>query len=443
MAPLWLSLLLLLFPSSLAIDNGKGMTPPMGWRSWNLYGTNVNQKLIMKIMDGMASRKRTVDGKPTSLCDLGYCDVGLDDNWQVCGHSPKHDYTYHSDAGSPIVNEKLFPDLKAMTNHAHSLNLTAGWYFNNCICRETSCGNGKDHGETDESCYRGDVEAIVKFGFDSVKLDGCGTQRDLSVWARLFEEKGKSIMIENCHWGETVPNKTWCPFNFYRTTPDVRASYASVLQNLRDSYKFIAQNLSYPGCWAYPDMLEVGCQHGPGGSEDPGLSMEETRTHFGAWAIVSSPLTLSHDVNNDTIMDQIWPIISNKEIIEVNRAYAGFSGGPFATSKKSITIVSGDDKVSIPTWTLLYKPLAYDNSKVAVLLMNSGDSAEVLALDFDKIPGFKCSRRCSVRDLWTHEDLGKFDSSYGVRVKSHDAAFVVVSTTEHDISQLPRMEVCI
>ena len=29
-------------------------------------------------------KERTVDGVPTSLCDLGYCDVGLDDNWQQC-----------------------------------------------------------------------------------------------------------------------------------------------------------------------------------------------------------------------------------------------------------------------------------------------------------------------------------------------------------------------
>jgi hypothetical protein len=44
--------------------------------SWNLYGANVNQSLIQGIMDGMVSKARMVDGKPTSLCDLGYCDVG-------------------------------------------------------------------------------------------------------------------------------------------------------------------------------------------------------------------------------------------------------------------------------------------------------------------------------------------------------------------------------
>ena len=68
-----------------ANDNGLGLSPPLGWRSWNLYGANVNQSLIQSIMKGMTSRKRNVNGKPTSLCDLGYCDVGLDDNWQECG----------------------------------------------------------------------------------------------------------------------------------------------------------------------------------------------------------------------------------------------------------------------------------------------------------------------------------------------------------------------
>ena len=53
--------------------------------------------------------------------------------------------------------------------------------------------------------------------------------------------------------------------------------------------------------------------------EDSGLTIAETRAHFGAWAIVSSPLTLSHDPNNQTIMDAIWPIISNKEVLAVNQ----------------------------------------------------------------------------------------------------------------------------
>merc|ERR1712048_1106034 len=164
----------------------------------------------------------------------------------------------------------------------------------------------------------------------------------MQLWDDLLKrDGGRAVMVENCHWGSAKPfepTSTWCPWNFYRTSGDVRAVYSSVIGNLNTVAKFSSRNLSYPGCWAYPDMLEVGCQHGPGGASDPGLTMAETRTHFAAWAIVSSPLTLSHDVNNDTIMDEIWPIISNKEAIAVSQTYTTFSGGVFKSSDSNLVL---------------------------------------------------------------------------------------------------------
>ena len=134
-------------------------SPPRGWRSWNLYGNNVNQTLITGIMDGMVKKQTFGGGKPTSLCDLGYCDVGLDDHWQACG-SPDAapGMHYHDKDGNPIVNKEVFPDLKAMVDHAHSLKLTSGWYGNNCDC--------KDHC-SDVECFAGDVNATLAFGFVS------------------------------------------------------------------------------------------------------------------------------------------------------------------------------------------------------------------------------------------------------------------------------------
>jgi len=57
--------------------------------------------------------------------------VGLDDNWQQCGKYGPNGYTFHSEEGRPIVNPARFPDFQNMTNYAHSLGLTAGWYGNN------------------------------------------------------------------------------------------------------------------------------------------------------------------------------------------------------------------------------------------------------------------------------------------------------------------------
>ena len=128
----WVAMLQLLATLPLSNENGLARTPPLGWRSWNTFGADVNQSLIEGIMDGMVRKDRNVDGVPTSLCDLGYCDVGLDDNWQKCSPPGSVGARYHDPSGKPLVNTERFPNMKAMTAHAHKLGLTAGWCMNNC-----------------------------------------------------------------------------------------------------------------------------------------------------------------------------------------------------------------------------------------------------------------------------------------------------------------------
>lgn len=120
-------MLLLLCGGALALEDGLARTPPMGWRSWNTFGGDVDQELMEDIMDLMVARDREVDGEPTSLCDLGYCDVGLDDGWQQCGDYGPHHYSFHQLNGMPAINRSRFPDMISMTQRAHELGLTAGW----------------------------------------------------------------------------------------------------------------------------------------------------------------------------------------------------------------------------------------------------------------------------------------------------------------------------
>ena len=155
-------------------------------------------------MVAMAERKFLVDGKPTSYCDLGYCDVGLDDFWQKCSDSDT-ELKYHAQDGTPLVNLELFPDLRKMTDKGHKLGLKVGWYGNNCICQER---------HTDEyKFYEADAKATVDYGFDSTKLDACGAQKDLVLWNKLLQKfKPSGMLIENCHWGTVppfAPNATW------------------------------------------------------------------------------------------------------------------------------------------------------------------------------------------------------------------------------------------
>ncbi len=127
----WSGLLTALLVSTVSrsvngIDNGLGIVPARGWRSWNEFGDDINQATIEAQMEALASRKRTVGGVPTSLADLGFRDAGIDDGWQMCNSGPGGN-GFHNASGYPIVNESRFPDLRAMTAKANSLGLTAGW----------------------------------------------------------------------------------------------------------------------------------------------------------------------------------------------------------------------------------------------------------------------------------------------------------------------------
>lgn len=76
------ALLLLLAPllaqRAGAIDNGVGLTPPMGWRHWKAFAAHISQDIMENMMDEMV-KKYPVDGVPTSLAELGYLYVGLDE----------------------------------------------------------------------------------------------------------------------------------------------------------------------------------------------------------------------------------------------------------------------------------------------------------------------------------------------------------------------------
>jgi alpha-galactosidase len=227
-------------------------------------------------MRGVALNKRWDQhtGQYVSLCDLGYCDVGLDDNWQACGSkSAAPGMHYHDANGNSLIDKSTFPDLKSMVNLAHDLNITAGWYHNNCICRDRCQGE-----DVCDMQIRQDARAIAEFGFDGVKLDGCGGQMNLSQWQYYLDlySPHKTIIMENCHWGQG-PKPTrdagGCPYHFYRSSSDIYPEYKSVVYNLLSVERYHSQNLSFPGCWAYPDMLMVGVHS----HEHSGLNSAETR----------------------------------------------------------------------------------------------------------------------------------------------------------------------
>ena len=315
--PLFLFFLFsILLPFAPAGMNGMAMRPPMTWRSWNSFATQISSSVILRNAQGLVDESRAIRNMPpgSSLRSLGYAEVGADEGWAMCAPPPGYppnDYMYHKGNAdgsiSPQINVDLFPDMAGLVAAIHALGLRAGWYLNDCLSPPLCFKSGDT---CSDECTPGDVAALNQYGFDSVKLDGCSKQHNISQWASLLNvsSAGPQMIIENCHVSSNPAfpiSAGGCPFyHLYRTSTDIRNTYGSFVANAQTVLPFL-DGRHGPTCWAYPDMSMVGVSRDINGQYFP-PTLTEQRTHFGLWCILSAPLTLSLDLSNNTAVNLSW-----------------------------------------------------------------------------------------------------------------------------------------
>ncbi|CAK0860653.1 unnamed protein product [Prorocentrum cordatum] len=290
---------------------------------------------MLRAMDAVLDKSRKVDGTRRSLKELGFSWVSMDDGWQQCNCSTRQAIdpglpncsigdcrsghcSWHDKMGEPLVNSHRFPNgMKSIVDHGHSHGLKVGTYLNNCICME----EGHAH-------YEQDVEWMMSLGFDGVKIDNCGSSHNVSRFAELFNKTGKPIRIEDCHTSPNHPHieqdgSIDCPMNMYRSGGDIAPNFDSVIGEIYSTVPYSDRSipLSRPGCWAYPDMMQIGNFEG----KEP-LRTHQEMSHFGLWCIVSSPLVLGFDMGDQEAMDRVWPTITNPDALLVNQEWAGHPG---------------------------------------------------------------------------------------------------------------------
>lgn len=407
-------------------------------------------------MRGMALKRPELGGAYTSLAEAGYVDIGLDAGYE------KHSGVgggCHTTSGHMIING-MFPDLAGMNRLAHTLNLTSSWYLNSDGC------NGTIEQEVGPT-YVTDAADAVRYGFDGVKFDSerGGPSHNITLWAMALKEAAAhagnpaGIVIENC----LDKNPTYildkpaaCPFNHYRTGPDNSPSFFAGLHHV---YFWAVPYLevtapvpaSRPNCWAYPDMLGIGApaygsplwaQARSRGCAN--MTLDEERTLFANWAIISSPLILAIDVRNATTVRKYWPIVTNSEALRINSAWAGSAGtllkeSPVVT-QRAVPIgrtCHVAHSAQLPNWLVYVKPLP--KGQIACLAINLGeqalepaDNAEVTIADLIRIGGLDSARKpptaFTVTDVWTGESGGKVTVSQNwsaAGVSQHNSSFVV------------------
>ena len=97
-----------------------GLTPAMGWNSWNCFASAVSAEKIKAAADAMVA---------SGLINHGYSYINIDDFWQVKRETK--DPTLQGVQRDPqerIVPNPRFPDMKELTDYIHGNGLKAGIY---------------------------------------------------------------------------------------------------------------------------------------------------------------------------------------------------------------------------------------------------------------------------------------------------------------------------
>ena len=124
-------------------------TPPMGWNSWNTFGSNINEQLIFEIADAMVDK---------GYRDAGYEYLVIDDCWS-CRERDR--------SGKLVADPEKFPHgMKYVADYVHSKGLKFGMYSAAGIM--TCAGYPGSYGHE----YQ-DAHTFAEWGVDYLKYDLC------------------------------------------------------------------------------------------------------------------------------------------------------------------------------------------------------------------------------------------------------------------------------
>ena len=393
-------------PFKIVCGSTIGLTPAMGWNSWNCFASAVTAEHVMAAADQMVS---------TGLINHGWTYINIDDFWEV--NKDSQDPTLqgpHRDAQGNILPNPRFPHMKQLVDYVHNKGLKIGlysspgpWTCGNCVASyQHEAQDAKQYGE---------------WGFDYLKYDWCSyndvvhgdhslptLKKPYELMRDGLEHAGRDILFSFCQygmgsvwkWGVAAGGNSW------RTTGDITDTWASMSAN--GFGQAGEESWAGPGHFNDPDMLVVGKVGWGPQLHQTRLTPNEQYTHISLWCLMDSPLLIGCD------MTQFDPftlnLLTNDEVIDVNQDPLGKQAAP----------VSRDGPLEVWSKNL-------EDGARAVGLFNRGRAEANVEAKWSDL-GVRGKQ--TVRDLWRQRDVGDYADSYSATVPPHGVVLVKITPAD-------------
>ncbi|MEO8372390.1 MAG: glycoside hydrolase family 27 protein [Candidatus Solibacter sp.] len=419
-------------------------TPPMGWNSWDSFGTGVTEDEVKANADYMSGK----------LAKHGWQYIVVDIQWSEANpktHGYRPDTQLVMDAnGRLIPAPNRFPSaaegkgFKPLADYVHSKGLKFGFHIMRgiprravdqdlpvlgtqvkasaiankaSICRWNSDMYGVDVSKPGgQEYYDSIVKLYASWGADFIKADdmfgfGAGGDHSTEIEAlsKAIKKSGRPIVLSlspgtrGTEKGEFIAQHA----QMWRISDDFWDRWIDLKRQFPNFAKW--QPFVKPGNWPDGDMLPLGHIGIRAERGDPRMSLltkDEQRTLMTLWSVARSPLMFGgHLPDNDAFTLEL---ITNDEVLAVNQKAN--------TAKELFT--RGDQVAWVAT-------LPGSDAKY-LAVFNTGDTAEeAIKVSWAEL-GLKGP--CSVRDLWAKKDAGTVAEGQTFKVAPHASAFYKVTS---------------
>ncbi len=439
--PKSLVVFLLCFASlCLAADQPVAPTPPMGWNSWDSYGTSVTEAQVKANADVMAR----------DLAKYGWQYIVVDIQWYE-PTAKGHDYK----PGAPLTMDEYgrltpavnrFPSaangagFKPLADYIHSKGLKFGIHIMRGIPKQAVVKNvpikgtpyhAADIADMENTCrwnpdmvgvdttkpgsqayYDSIAELYASWGVDYIKADDMGSHlyqpAEMRALILAMRKTGRPMILSISPGPAPVSEAAF--FQKYATMWRISDDFWDDWKLLRQQFDYArewAPEIGKNNTWPDADMLPLGLLRVTD-KEHKGtptkFTPDEQRTVMTLWSIFRSPLIFGGDLpSNDAFT---LSLITNPEVLGVNQS----STGNHESYRKGNFIAWVADG---PNSTDKY-----------VAIFNVGEQPDTLKVPWQEL-GI-ATQPLAVRDLWERRELGT-KTGADVALKPHAAVLYRVS----------------
>jgi alpha-galactosidase len=421
--------------------------PPMGWNSWDCYGPCVREEEVKANADYMAEH----------LKPHGWRYIVVDIQW----YEPKARAQGYNNLAPlemdswgrliPAVNR--FPSsadgkgFKPLADYVHGKGLKFGIHIMRGIPRQAvkaktpvkedtlSAVLGKGYTAADvadpnstckwitdmygvkpahpgaQAYYNSIIQLYAQWGVDYIKCDDMSSpyhKEEVQLLRKALDKYGPNIVLSLSPGPAPVNDAEHLKANanLWRMSGDFWDNWRS----LKETFDLCEQWMSKggPGFWPDCDMLplgRIGIRAERGQDRRSHFTKDEQVTLMTLWSIFNSPLMFGGDL--PSCDEWTLSLITNDEVLAVNQA-----------GQKPRLLFRDGDKIA---W-ISDVP---DSKDKYIALFNLNDKEAIgVSADFVKMG---LASRCRVKDLWTHKELGEFESSFSQKLNAHAAGLYRVT----------------